>query len=379
MIGRVGIRSARIVRISCLCVFLGLVSGCLEKRIQWSPDGTRAAVITRDGLYLCDALGTLVPISSSARVYALAWLSDSEQMVVAASTDNGEPWLGVGRIAGSDLVLGDNVYRGTGVVDIRVAPGDRTFAFTVEAEAHQILRLLAAPMDGSQPPALVSSRAAAYPDWSADGRSLVYMEAENSADWEQRLQLGSLVKQQLVDEDGALDLSEPPTFLAGLAFATYSRVRCLADGRLIFDAAEFELPYSTPNFGGLTQLFMAAPQEQPTLLRLIPRRQRHLLPDHLSFFEVSPDESEILIATTVGEVFQLTLATGAVQVIQTAVAEEMKVAPVWRAPGEFTYVRIPARDTHDLRSAAVMLQQAGESQVLSVEWPSDLLDALMAD
>ena len=337
MIGRAGIDTVAIARMGCLSLLVSLCSGCLEKRIQWSPDGTRAAVITADGLFLTATQGELVPVSSAATVYALAWLSDSQQMVVAARTVNEEPWLGVGRIAGTELVLGDNLYSGDGVVDIRVAADDRTFAFTVETEAIEWLELFAAPTDGSVPPVLVSARAAAYPDWSADGRSLVYIEVANTVSWEEDLRLGSLLEQRLVAEGGVFGLTEPPTARARLAFATYARVRCLADGRLIFNSGELELPYAAPDVGGRRQqLFVAAPNQHPTLVRLIPRSQRHRLPESLGFFEVSPDETEILFATTAGGVFHLTLATGKVQVIQTPSAAEMKVATVWRAPGEYS-------------------------------------------
>ena len=370
MLGRNGNKPIAVVRMVSLCLFLGLHSGCLEKRIQWSPDGTRAAIITADGLFLTDPFGNLESISSPSTVYALAWLSDSQQMVVAGRTA-GDTWLGVGRISGTELILRDDILAAERVVDIRVAPGDGAFAFTVETESFEFLELFAAPIDGSQRPALVSRRAAAYPDWSADGRSLFYMEAEAGVQREERLHLGSLVGRQLVNDDGTFSLSEPPTFVAGLAFETYARVRCLTDGRLIFNAHELALPYSTSDFGGYRQqLFMAATKQLPTLVRLIPRAQQHRLPESLGQFEVSPDETEILFATTAGGVFRLTLATGQVQVIQTAAAAKMKVSPVWRATGEITYVKIPESEASDLRSVAVVLQRGGESLVLSAGWPA---------
>jgi len=42
-----------------LTLLLLLLAGCLEKRVVWSPDGSRAAVITEDGLYISDAEGKL--------------------------------------------------------------------------------------------------------------------------------------------------------------------------------------------------------------------------------------------------------------------------------------------------------------------------------
>jgi len=62
-----------------IALFLG---GCWNDTFVWSPDGTRATVISADGLYLCDAQGAL----SSLLVpngYASAWLGDSKRVVLA--------------------------------------------------------------------------------------------------------------------------------------------------------------------------------------------------------------------------------------------------------------------------------------------------------
>src|SRR5262249_61188107 len=65
-------------------VVLALVAaaGCIpEKRIVWSPDGSRATVIASDGLRMCSPDGTLSnPLLPEAR--RGAWFPDSKRLPV---------------------------------------------------------------------------------------------------------------------------------------------------------------------------------------------------------------------------------------------------------------------------------------------------------
>jgi hypothetical protein len=63
-----------------------LLAGCLQERIFWSPDATRAAVLTADGLYLADAAGKISRCSCRAPT-ASHGLGDSRRLVVAHSRE----------------------------------------------------------------------------------------------------------------------------------------------------------------------------------------------------------------------------------------------------------------------------------------------------
>jgi hypothetical protein len=68
---------------------MGLIAltlcGCLQRRLFWSPDGQRAAVIGNDGLRLCDASGKLSkPVAED--VSLVAWLPDSRHFIAARKT-----------------------------------------------------------------------------------------------------------------------------------------------------------------------------------------------------------------------------------------------------------------------------------------------------
>lgn len=69
------------VSLSVLSVAL---CGCLpEKRIVWSPDGSRAAVATPTGLYLIDAKGALLPPRLTGTPTRCVWTADGNGLLVA--------------------------------------------------------------------------------------------------------------------------------------------------------------------------------------------------------------------------------------------------------------------------------------------------------
>jgi len=60
---------------------LELLTGCIPKWTQWSPDGRMATILTDTGLYLCDSNGVLSgPVVTN--VVAVAWFPDSTRLAV---------------------------------------------------------------------------------------------------------------------------------------------------------------------------------------------------------------------------------------------------------------------------------------------------------
>lgn len=91
-------RQAAAAGIALLLILL--LAGCLEKHVVWSPDGSRAAVIARDGLRLCDPEGTLTPLLLPG-VYQAAWLGDSRRLVVARKR-NVDSWTPIAAVLGPE-------------------------------------------------------------------------------------------------------------------------------------------------------------------------------------------------------------------------------------------------------------------------------------
>lgn len=61
-----------------------VLAGCVTQRIVWSPDGKQAAVLTDEGLYLCDADGTISGLLLP-DVVTVAWFKDSRRLAVDRS------------------------------------------------------------------------------------------------------------------------------------------------------------------------------------------------------------------------------------------------------------------------------------------------------
>jgi hypothetical protein len=254
--------------------------------------------------------------------------------------------------------------------EIRPSPDGRAVACVSEAAAFLSwsagdLNILAVPVDGSSPAVVVAPPTAVSPDWTPQGRSLVYLDAAATETNGRRL--GSLLERDVLDASGRIQLGEPKV-LAGLIFEDSNRVRCLADGRVLFDAEEYHLPATT--LVAHEQLFLVdrAQAMRPTLTPIIRRDQLDELPESLALFEVSPDSRQVLFAGD-GEVLLLTLATGTIERFpqgDTGFDDPQLPLPVWRRPGEFSYVKHMGRNE--------LVVRRGSSEIaLSVSWPDRML------
>jgi len=461
-----------------VALLLLLLTGCLEKHLVWSPDGQRAAVIAKGGtdegggLYLCDADGKLTARLVPA-VYRVAWLGDSQQLVVAreqktsdwaevtrilgvekaaevaakaeaawekTAANRQEQWRSGGslfgvengaqrglalggdgyggatmvylwthhadglrtlygektdgirvkdsfsghellmaRIVDDKIQLGTTLYEGLAEIqDIRIAPGNRAVAFTEEATpgSDKESRLMLARINGTGA-VLVAERTSLFADWTADGRSLVYVQALGSGAKKDDLRLASLVCREVLDDHGQIKVAEKSEDLAGLMYSNTARVRCLRDGRILFNTTEFNLPVANKDSDAEREkLFALDPARQATLVRMIPRNNEEHLPKVLAFFEVSPDEKQVLVGGYEGEVSVLTLSTGEVQQVQESGEYSLMAAPVWRKDGEITYAkRNPMTDGKKPdRGAEVVLRKGDEVKVLSQSWSDDMLE-----
>jgi hypothetical protein len=289
------------------------------------------------------------------------------------------------RIAGEQVQPGALLHEGLEKInDLRVAPGGRAVALTTDMalDNSDECRLLVARMDAAGAVS-VAERTSAYPDWTADGRSLVYTQASGGGAKDE-LRLGTLVRREVLDENGQNRIAEKPEELAGLLFGALSRVRCLRDGRILFNAAEFTLPVASKDADmEREKLFEWDPAHQATLVRTVPRGEEAKLPSNLTFFEVSPDEKQVLVGGFDGEVSVLTLATGEVEQVQKAGDHNLMGAPVWRKAGEITYAhRNPTANgkTTERKAEIVLrkvgLSESGQEKVLSRDWSNDMIESV---
>ena len=282
-------------------------------------------------------------------------------------------------IVDDKIQLGTTLYEGLAEIqDIRIAPGDRAVAFTEEAVqgSDKESQLMLARINGTGA-VLVAERTSLFADWTEDGRSLVYVQALGGGSKKDDLRLASLVRREVVDDHDQIKVAEKTEDLAGLVYSNTTRVRCLRDGRILFNTTEFQLPVAKNDADAERErLFAFDPARQATLVRMVPRNNEEHLPKVLAFFEVSPDEKQVLVGGYEGEVSVLTLSTGEVQQVQESGEYSLMAAPVWRKDGEITYAkRNPMADgKRPDRKAEIVLRKGDQEKVLSQGWSDDMLE-----
>ena len=320
-------------------------------------------------LYLCEHHGA----NLRAKVDEKTWKQIEGQAVVGINQ------LVFARLEGDRLVLGRVFHHGLGnYADIRIAPGDRAVAFLADLalEKDSGTRLFVMPADGGI--VEVARMVASFPDWTPDGRSLAYVQGAVEGGGNGQLpQLGALLVRRVFADDGTVALAPEPQALAGCILTGAIRVRCLRDGRILFNTAEISLPISKADGGSeREQLFAIDPARQSTLVRLIPRSAENRMPSGLTFFEVSPDEKRVLFGTDKGEVRLLALATGQVDEVQNA-GDELSGVPQWRNAEEFSYTRRNAEKdgVKPAHECDLVLRRGDQETVLSAAWPAEMLKA----
>lgn len=418
-----------------------VLAGCVTQRIVWSPDGKQAAVLTDEGLYLCDADGEISGLLLP-DVTTVAWFKDSRRLAVDRSLSCTN-WHGLAAVlnpqsqesirrAATELLAklrkgnrdevleaehrseekpffarllylrdegGDAAHKllegakelkdlkvdvstlavaqvsnGVldvgpilaaeigGIVEIRISPNGAAIAYTAEDG------LSVVTIGGGEPARLVAGMAAAYPDWSPDGNSLVYITTAttNSTD---DIKLGVLTRRCVLNERGQVEIQSAKDDLAGLLFNDQARVRCLRDGRILFASEEWRLPVTTNDLPQRQQLFALDPERQSTLTPLVPRGTQEMLPANLSCFEVSPDEKRVAVGGDKSSVAVFTLASGNVELVQDATDTDLKSIPCWRSASELCYIAIQSSNTNQ-HKAEVALWENGKTRVISRTWPA---------
>jgi len=450
-------RSPRLLAGLTVAATVLLLGGCLKKNIVWSPDGQQAAVISQDGLRFCGADGALSSPSSPG-VYLVAWLGDSQHLLVARERPAAN-WAEVARVLGSErtqqiaaaveaawakvkqgalwsvvtldllnenplpqfclrelhgselrpklsteewaaltgvevklhevalarrqdgrVELGTPLFTDLGMVaDLRLAPGEKAVAITVAKSARNgdHHRLVVAALDGAVPPAALANEVSASPDWAIDGRALVYCQSPGLPEKDQ-VQFGVFQQREVLGPDGKLAPAEKAVDLGGGLFQPLGRIRCLPDGRIVFNASELTLPVAARDFEAeREQLFVLDPTRQATLVRLTTRSEGAKLPKMLAFFEPSADGKTLLIGGGEGEVCVFTLATGEITEIQGS-GKGPICQPVWRGLGELTYLkRVQAKEGQQpSREVEVVLRKGDKETVLSATWPDAVVESL---
>lgn len=359
----------------------------LEKAILAIPAGKELS--DKDGeRILASALEGRGSLAPAALIYLRDTRPDALRKIL------GKKWKGMQEAAahytqlrlyeldGSSLKAGLVILNSLkGVEAARLSPDGRAVAYVTGSDrTDDSLALWVAPVAAGAAPRELADQVAIRPDWSADGRYVAYIRAAAAPEQTQgrSLQLGAVARRRVTDESGAL-LTDLPAVedLAGLLFTKMLSVRCLADGRIVFSAADVTLPATAADMPQRVLLFAFDPARPATLTRLIPRQREGDMPLQM-LFELNPDQKLISIAGDDARACILNLANGDVTWVQNA-ESKTRMLPSWRPtnrlPGELCFIIPAAKNEPDSRPE-VGLWSAGKTRIISKDWPDKVMKNL---
>lgn len=278
----------------------------------------------------------------------------------------------VARLVDGRLEVGAPLYSGLDhFVDIRPAPDGAAVAFVTQVEAgieRDFLTAHIVSTDGSEPATVVATPTGGYLDWSSDGRSLWYFDVWNDDDRNPEIYIGALTEHEVLDRSGRIKVAPSGSWRVSVMFSKESRVRSIADGRVMFDASEMRFPavLSDEALTDRDQLFIFD-RTRATLTSVIPNDHLARLPVSLAAFEPSPDSAHVLIGGGLGDLWIMCIPDGTLEHIETGFEHSDHVdMPSWRSSGEFVYLKkVGSR-------REVVLRRGDSERVLSAAWPSQI-------
>jgi hypothetical protein len=261
------------------------------------------------------------------------------------------------------------------VRDMRVSPTGQAVAVTTSSLDEHACDLWLVPADGSKAAVKAVERTSWYPDWTTDGRSVVFARAATPADGD-AVRLGAIGRADVVASDGSIHPDVKPD-LVGMVYSEFGRVRCLKDGRIVFVSADLTLPATTQDMPQHAQLFAISPGDSPTITRLLPQATMEQAGDAPQFFEISPDGSRVAIPSGNGHVSVTDLASGAVTEVQPDdvpsgdKAGTLLSVPQWRSADELTFIAPGSKRAAPPR--VVLWSKSKDAwKTLSDKWPAGL-------
>lgn len=347
----------------------------VEERERIAEGGRTILAEFKAGHNFGDAFNALTTLSDAERNAVAAYVVSEEtnKELVAGywpallEKDAGLIQLRIGALDGGKLTLGPPLLNSLQkIMDVRISHAGAVLAYTIEGEKKDELQLFVVPVDGSAPPQLVASNTAYCADWSADGRSLIYLRAINEAASGDEVSLGTITRRTVLDSAGKIAIQTNADDLAGLLFDNNNKVRCLPDGRIVFGAADLHLPCTVGDMPQQSRLFALDPDREATVVPLIPQGILDQLPAKMDYYEPSPDGKRVAISGEKGAVVVLTLASGDLTVVQAASGADTIAVPAWRSSSELCYVA----QTNG-QPAQLALWNNGTNRVLSANWPAE--------
>jgi hypothetical protein len=232
----------------------------------------------------------------------------------------------------------------------------------------------------------VAGLAGWHPDWSADGKSLVYATTRQLAAGNDGLVLGTIARVELAEQDGRLVLAGAATDLAGILYFPDTKVVCLRDGRIVFAALPVQLPATTQQMPKAPSLFAIQPEQSAVVMPLMtsdPQVQSIAEGFSQGMQELSPNGKCVtLVGGKNGSVGVYTFATGAMDVVlDLDESPKLSEVPSWRTDGELSLV-VPAGHQwgSEKRCELVLYSiETKQARCISRDWPDGLMEKLASE
>jgi len=253
--------------------------------------------------------------------------------------------------------------------DIRVSPSGK-LVLVSEGTGSRGTELRMAFVDGRKSEYLQGSTSH-YPDWTADGNSILFASANRPASLEGEVSgtipIGMLMRQTISYENSLLKLS-PAELQCYLPFSDETRVRAMPDGSVILNATAYQLPCMTTSFYDPVKTLYRLSADGKSISPL--SLTGDALGNDLSHFEINKDGTYAVVPDNSGGVTLLSLSTGKVTCLEKApekqYGSELKFNPSWRNSSELCFGHRVSATQLD-----VVLQSVNkpEQRVISTNWP----------
>ncbi|MBN2161981.1 MAG: hypothetical protein JXR25_16620 [Pontiellaceae bacterium] len=372
----------------------GLVLARQQKMLQWKDvesllgqeDKSRVTAVAEAVYAAWETSGNLdlalQSVSASAELsenlvkFYLAEVRPDMGLSVAAEDSVEIGVVQLARMDESGLTLGRVLGAGfDGIWDLRVSPDDTAVAFS-SGDPEEALMPLDVVAFEEHVLFRVASGVSFYPDWSKDGRYLVYA-VSNGNTVSDDLQLGALARRQVADDSGLLDELPDQEELVGLLFHPLVRVRCLPDDSIAFSAFEIHLPAVAGDMPEYMNFFRFDPRRAATVERMFPRSIEAYLGEWSMQFEPSPDGSMIAFLDSGNRVSVATVSSGEIQRVPDSDSEDF--LPAWRGNSELYCVCSFDPDKGDGAKYYVARSRLDEEMKpveFSAAWPDTVLEQL---
>lgn len=265
------------------------------------------------------------------------------------------------------------------IQDVRISPKGTMAALTVDHKFGS--KIVVVPLGGADARTVAESYANP-PEWSCDGRFLLYIHeppypqssqpedlSNNQHPW-----IATLDRREVADSDGKL-LNEFPAAQEMMELIAHgsSRVRCLPDGSIILSAKRRKFPSlkkSEPE-----NCFVKLTPDMRSFETIVPADE--VPGGRLDNFEPNQDGTRVVVGGTNGEIAVLDLETRNVSVLEKTTQRLLAFAPQWRKKDELCY---PSRSGEkpaaggSLKIVLLSLSDPKQRVVLSKDWPAHWAD-----